>query len=127
MDSQHDINLALEFSIDHGQSLLERFRNLKPKEEGLNIVRVWRRWERNVSQFLSPQEREIFLSFQSTPGFSVMGLRLEVANCIEKQVTFLRELNSSDTADSMTRSTPEEPRVTTRLNLEGGPKPEGQK
>jgi hypothetical protein len=92
MDSQHDINLALEFSADHGQRLVERFRNLAPKEECLDIVRVWRRWEPNVSQFLSPQDREIFLSFQSPPVFSVKGLRLEIADVIGKQVAYLREI-----------------------------------
>ena len=93
MQSHHDINLALELAADHGQSLVKRFHNPDPREEGLVTLKIWRRWERNVSEHLSSEGRETFLSFGSpTPVFPVIGLRLEIADIIEKQVTYLREL-----------------------------------
>ena len=91
----HDLNLTLEFAADHGQSLVERFRNPDPREEGLVTLKVWRRWERNVSEYLTSEDRETFLSFGSTPVFPVIGLHLEIADLIEKQLAYLREILKS--------------------------------
>jgi hypothetical protein len=101
MQSQHDINLALELAADHGQSLVKRFRKPALREEGLVTLKVWRRWERSVSEYLTSDDRETFLSFgSSTPVFPVIGLRLEIADVIEKQVTYLREVTLIDAQDS---------------------------
>ena len=97
----HDINLALQLAGDYGQSLVERFRNPEPKEEPLVALRVWRRWEQNVSQHLARADQETFLSFGSSTIFPVMGLHLEIANVIEKQVTYLREVILIDTQNSV--------------------------
>ena len=94
MQSPHDINLALELAADHGQSLVKRFRHPNLDEEVLGALKVWRRWERNVSEYLTSEDRKTFLSFgSSTQLFPVMGLRLEIADVIEKQVAYLREVN----------------------------------
>jgi hypothetical protein len=101
MQSHHDINLALELAADHGQSLVKRFRHPEPREEVLVALKVWRRWERNVSEYLTSEDRETFLSFgSSTPVFPVAGLRLEIADVIEKQVTYLREVTLIDAKNS---------------------------
>jgi len=96
MNRLHDINFALELGVDHGQSLVKRFRDPDPIEEGLVTLKVWRRWERNVSEYLTSEHRETFLNFGSSiPVFPVVGLLLEIANVIEKQVTYLREVLSN--------------------------------
>jgi hypothetical protein len=97
----HDINLALELATDYGQSLVERFRNPEPREEAPVALRVWRRWERNVSEYLTPVDRETFLSFGSATLFPVVGLHLEIATVIEKQVTYLREVTLIDAQNSV--------------------------
>jgi hypothetical protein len=101
MQSHHDINLALELAADHGHSLVKRFRHPEPREEVLVALKVWRRWERNVSEYLTSEDRETFLSFgSSTPVFPVAGLRLEIADVIEKQLTYLREVTLIDAKNS---------------------------
>jgi len=89
------MEFKLEVVVNEGEDLCERLGKLD--QEMNDGVRLWREWEKIVSRQLSPRDRDIFLSFRSEmePAFTAEGLRLQLSKCVERQLVYLRHLDSN--------------------------------
>lgn len=104
MSESYNFNTSLKLALEDGQVLCERLRELTnemgSKDPHIReVFWMWRRWEESMITHLTPEHSKVFIGLRAHLGqriFTRPKLRLDLADCIEKQICDVRDLQDQD-------------------------------